>query len=50
MFSDEVREYVARHGQEEITDAMDKVCAELGQPTDEFVSAASRRSLERSEW
>jgi metal-responsive CopG/Arc/MetJ family transcriptional regulator len=50
LFSDAVREYVARHGQEEITDAMDKVCAELGQPTDEFVAAASRRTLERSEW
>jgi metal-responsive CopG/Arc/MetJ family transcriptional regulator len=50
LFSDAVREYVARHGQDEVTEAMDKVCAELGQPTDEFVSAASRRSLERSEW
>jgi len=50
LFSDAVREYVARHGQEEITEAMDKVCAELGQPADEFIAAASRRTLERSEW
>jgi metal-responsive CopG/Arc/MetJ family transcriptional regulator len=50
LFSDAVREYVARHAQEEVTEAMDRVCAELGQPTDEFVSAASRRVLERSEW
>jgi metal-responsive CopG/Arc/MetJ family transcriptional regulator len=50
LFSDAIREYVARHGREEITEAMDRVCTELGQPTDEFVSAASRRTLERSEW
>jgi metal-responsive CopG/Arc/MetJ family transcriptional regulator len=50
LFSDAVREYIARHGQEEITEAMNRVCAELGQPEDAFVSAASRRTLERSEW
>jgi metal-responsive CopG/Arc/MetJ family transcriptional regulator len=50
LFSDAVREYVARHAQEEITEAMDMVCAELGQPTDEFVSSAARRTLARSEW
>jgi metal-responsive CopG/Arc/MetJ family transcriptional regulator len=50
LFSDAVREYVARHAREEVTEAMDRVCAELGQPTDEFVAAASRLTLERSEW
>jgi metal-responsive CopG/Arc/MetJ family transcriptional regulator len=50
LFSDAVREYLARHAPEEITDAMDRVCRELGQPKDEFVSAAARRVLERSEW
>lgn len=50
LFSDAVREYVARHSPEEITEAMDRVCTELDQPTDEFVFAASRRTLERSEW
>jgi metal-responsive CopG/Arc/MetJ family transcriptional regulator len=50
LFSDAVREYVARHDQEGITEGMDRVCAELGQPTDEFVSSAARRTLARSEW
>jgi metal-responsive CopG/Arc/MetJ family transcriptional regulator len=50
LFSDAVREYVARHSREEVTEAMDRVCAELGQPADEFVAAAARRTLERSEW
>jgi len=50
LFSDAIREYVARHAQDEVTEAMDRVCAQLGQPTDEFVSVAGRRVFERSEW
>jgi metal-responsive CopG/Arc/MetJ family transcriptional regulator len=50
LFSDAVKEYVARHSPEEVTDAMDRVCAELGQPADKFVSSAARRVLKRSEW
>jgi predicted transcriptional regulator len=50
LFSDALREYVARHAPESATDAMDRVCAELGHATDEFVSSAARRVLERSEW
>jgi antitoxin MazE6 len=50
LFSDAVREYVARHAPEHVTDAMDRVCAELGQPADEFLSTAAHRILERSEW
>ena len=50
LYSDAVREYVARHDRDEVTEAMDRVCAELGQTADEFISAASRRTLERGEW
>ena len=50
VFSDALREYVARHAAEEVTEAMNRVCAELGDPKDAFVSAATRRVLERSEW
>jgi predicted transcriptional regulator len=50
LFSDAVQEYVARHAPEHVTDAMDRVCADLGEPVDKFVSAASHRVLERSEW
>jgi len=48
-----VRESVARHGSDEVTEAMDQVCAQLGpkKGTDErFVSAAARRILELTEW
>src|SRR5712692_5928147 len=50
LFSDAVREYIARHGSEDVTDAMNRVCSEFGNRSDEFVSLAARRILERSEW
>ena len=50
LFSDAVKEYVARHAAEDVTDAMDRVCAELGNSKDEFVASAAYRILERSEW
>jgi metal-responsive CopG/Arc/MetJ family transcriptional regulator len=50
LFTDAVKEYVARHAPEDVTDAMDRVCAELGNPKDEFVTVAAHRILERSEW
>ena len=50
LFSDAVREYIARHAPDDVTAAMDRVCAELGGQADDFVSSAARRTLERSEW
>ena len=50
LFSDALREYVARHTPEEVTDAMNRVCDELGNETDKFVTLASRRIPERTEW
>jgi len=50
LFSDAVREYVARHAPEDVTDAMDRLVAELGQPTDPFMSSAANRVLRRCEW
>ena len=50
LYADALREYVARHAPEEVTDRMDQVCAELDEPVDEFVSAAAGRILARSEW
>ena len=50
LFSDALKEYVARHASEDVTEAMDRVCGELGNRKDEFVSSAARRIFERSEW
>lgn len=50
LFSDALREYVARHAPEAVTEAMDRVIAEVGGAPDRFVSKAARRALERTEW
>ncbi|MBI1875213.1 MAG: ribbon-helix-helix protein, CopG family [Acidobacteria bacterium] len=50
VFSTALREYVARHTPDEVTEAMDRVCAAVKDDPDTFVSAAARRALERTEW
>jgi len=50
LYSDALREYVARHSEDEITDVMNRVCAEVQTGKDEFVSRAATRVLERVEW
>ena len=50
FFSAALREYVARHAPEEVTETMNRVCAEIGDQPDEFVSAAGRRLLRKAEW
>jgi len=50
LFSDALREYVARRSPDRITEAMDQALAEIGASEDPFVAAASRRRLQQSEW
>jgi metal-responsive CopG/Arc/MetJ family transcriptional regulator len=50
LMSDALREYLARHAPDEVTEAMDRACAEVRPTRDEFASAAARYLLERSEW
>ena len=50
LYKHALTEYVARHTPDQVTEAMDRVCAKLGQPTDSFVSTASRCIFERSAW
>lgn len=50
LFSEALEEYLARHAPDEITDAMNRACAEAGAGSDPFLAAAARRILERSEW
>jgi hypothetical protein len=49
LYGDAVREYVARHSGESITEALDRVCDEVDCRSD-FVGAAARRTFERSDW
>lgn len=50
LFSNALSEYVARHAPDNVTETMNEVCSEIGLEPDPFLSAASRTSLERSEW
>jgi metal-responsive CopG/Arc/MetJ family transcriptional regulator len=50
VYSLALAEYVARHAPERVTEAMDRVVAEVGGESDEFAAAAVRRILERSQW
>ena len=50
VYSAAVREYVARHASDEVTEAMNRVCADVETASDKFVAAAGRRALEQSEW
>jgi predicted transcriptional regulator len=50
VYSRALAEYVARHTADRVTEAMDRALAEIGEPADQFVRAASRRVLKRSDW
>ena len=50
LYGDALREYLARHAPDDVTEAMNRACAEVGETKDPFVSSAARRILERSEW
>jgi metal-responsive CopG/Arc/MetJ family transcriptional regulator len=50
VFSDALREYLARHLPDEVTDAMNRACAETGEGQDPFVSSAAQHILEKSAW
>ena len=50
LYSRALREYLARHSPDELTQALNRVCEGLDSGADEFVREASRRVLEGSEW
>ena len=49
-FSAALREYVARHSPDEVTEAINRVCDQVDDQHDEFAAIASRRVLEKTEW
>jgi metal-responsive CopG/Arc/MetJ family transcriptional regulator len=50
VFSDALKEYLARHAPGEITETMNQACAEIGDTNDSFVSSAARRIAEQNKW
>ncbi len=50
IYSEAIAEYVVRHDPDAITAKLDEVWGREGAPRDEFVGAAARRILERTDW
>jgi predicted transcriptional regulator len=50
VYSAALREYVARHSPDEITDALNEVIEETRASIDPFVAAAAARTIDRVEW
>lgn len=50
LYSEAVREYVARHSPEQVTEAMDAVVRKVGARPDRFATAAAHRVLKQTEW
>lgn len=50
LFRDALREYLARHTPDQVTEAMNKALDEIGEAEDAFVSTAAQRILEKTEW
>ena len=50
LYSRALKEFLARHAPDQVTEAMDRVCDELGKTSDEFGRQAARRVLESTEW
>jgi metal-responsive CopG/Arc/MetJ family transcriptional regulator len=50
IYSAALREFIARHSADEVTEAINRAVDEIGDQKDEFVAAAARRVLEKIEW
>ncbi len=50
VYSAALREYVARRSPDEVTDALERVVAEIGDEPNAFVAAAARYTLQSTDW
>ena len=50
IYCEALREYVARHSPDDVTDALNRAMEQIGQPEDRFVTLASAQALARVEW
>jgi len=50
LYSDALAEYLRRRAPDAVTEAMNRVCDEVGDQDDGFVRAAARRTLKNVEW
>ena len=50
LYSHALREYLARHSEDRITEALDRLCSDSRPADIGFAKAAARRTLRRSPW
>ena len=50
LYSHALKEYVARHAPDQVTETLDRVCGDLPPADNAFAKAAASRTLRRSEW
>ena len=50
LYSVALREFLERHAPQNVTDAMNRVCEQVENAADPFVSGNGRVLLERTEW
>jgi len=51
VYSEALREYLARHSPDEVIEAINQACGEVGKTEEDgFTTSAARSVLERSEW
>jgi metal-responsive CopG/Arc/MetJ family transcriptional regulator len=50
LYGEALREYLARHSADEVTEAINRVCDQIGDEVDPFVEVAARRILKQTEW
>jgi len=50
IYCEALREYVARHSPDDITEALNRAMEQIGQPEERFATLASARTLARVEW
>jgi len=50
LYSRALAEYLARHAQDQVTEAMNRALAEIGNQSDPFVEEAADEVLKRTEW
>ena len=50
LYARALREYVARHAPDRVTEAMDRVLDEVNEVDDQLGRRAARRTMARAEW
>jgi metal-responsive CopG/Arc/MetJ family transcriptional regulator len=50
LYGDALKEYLARHAPDEVTEAMNRACAGIDQTKDPILAASAQLVLERVEW